>query len=498
MNYAILYARVSSRDQQIEGFSIPAQLKILHEYASVNNFVVMHELTDVETAKKEGRTGFNKMINLVAENKEIRHIFVEKTDRLLRNFTDYVAIERLTDFFGVKIHLVKENSILCKESRSNDKFIFGIKTLMAKNFIDNLSEEVRKGMLEKAVQGTYPSIAPWGYLNTKENGKKVISIDPVARPFIQKMFELYATGSYSLASLRKKMITDGMVYRNGKNFYVSNVEFMLKNEFYTGVFFWKGVKYESASHTPLISKELFRRVQDMLTNPHKSKSKKGLFPYTNMITCAFCGCKLTAELKKCKYIYYHCTNFKENCKKEYVRQEAIETQFDVLLGKIHITDEVQEVILQGVRDNLKDKIEYHNNLVSELKKQIQCLQQRIDQSYLDKLDQKISEDFWRINSNKWISEKEKLSVKLLATQKADFHYLENTRFILELAKNATTMFQTGNAEKKRRVLDLLISNCSYKGGNIDVELKPAFEIILDMAKTGNWCARLDSNQRPTN
>ncbi len=497
MKNAIIYARVSSKDQENEGFSIPAQLKLLKEYASKNNFIIVEEFTDIETAKKAGRTQFNRMLEILKENKNIKHVLVEKTDRLLRNLFDNALLGDLIEKQDIIIHLVKENVILNKDSKSNDKLIFGIKVLLAKNYIDNLSEEVKKGMTEKASQGIYPSSAPYGYLNVRENGKSLIKVDPQAAPFVQKMFELYSTGTYSLLTLRKKMVADGMIYRNGKNFYTSTVETILKNEFYVGVFYWKNKKYENATHVPLISPELFQRVQNVLINPRKSKSKKGLFPYTNFISCGICGCALTAELKKGKYIYYHCTGSKGNCKKNYIRQEALEAQFIALLSQIKITDEVQEIVLETMRQSLKDKIEYHNNLVEGLERQIKLLQKRVDQAYTDKLDGKISEDFWQVNTSKWLAEKEELSLKLVSAQKADTYYLENAHFVLELAKNAAQWFEDGNTEKKRRVLEALISNCTYKDGNIDVELKPVFAMILESSKNRNWCARQDSNLRPT-
>ena len=59
----------------------------------------------------------------------------------------------------------------------------GIKVLMAKNYIDNLSEEARKGMQEKAEQGMWPSFAPLGYSNvTRPDGKKIIVPDPDLAP----------------------------------------------------------------------------------------------------------------------------------------------------------------------------------------------------------------------------------------------------------------------------------------------------------------------------
>lgn len=493
MDKAIIYARVSSKEQEIGGYSIPAQIKALLEYASKNNYKVIADFTDVETAKKAGRTQFNKMLKFIEENPTLKHVLVEKTDRLLRNMFDYALLDRLMESSDISIHFVKENVILRGDSRSNDKFIFGIKALMAKNYSDNLSEEVKKGMTEKAEQGTYPSIAPYGYVNIKENGKKVLKINPSDAPFVKKMFQLYATGSYSLLALRKKMVADGMVYRNGKNFHKSTLETILKNEFYTGIFFWKGKKYENASHEPIISKELFHQVQDLLLNPYKSKSKKGLFPYTNLITCGVCGCALTAEIKKGKYVYYHCTGHKGNCKQPYLRQEKIDTCFEELLESIHISEDVQSIILRGVRESFNDKIEYHNNRINQIEKQIKLLQSRIDQTYLDKIDKKISEDFWRLHTDEWIEEKETLTRSLLSSQKADSTYLENANLILELSRKAAGLFKTQNAERKRQLISMLVSNCSYKDEKLDVQLKKPFDMIMKMSKVGKWCARQDSN-----
>ena len=158
---AVLYARVSSKEQEKDGFSIPAQQKLLRQYASENGISVVREFTDVETAKRSGRSGFGEMLWYLRRNPTCRTILVEKTDRLYRNIKDWVTVDDL----GVEVHFVKEGVVLSPDSRSSEKFVHGIKVLMAKNYIDNLSEETRKGMLEKAAQGLWPSFAPLGYLN---------------------------------------------------------------------------------------------------------------------------------------------------------------------------------------------------------------------------------------------------------------------------------------------------------------------------------------------
>jgi hypothetical protein len=88
------------------------------------------------------------------------------------------------------------------------------------------------------------------------------------------------------------------------------------------------------------------------------------------------------------FIYYHCSGYKGNCKQPYVREEVIDERIAALLDSFSITNDVQEMILSGMRESFKDKIEYHNTCVQQLEKQVSILQNRIDQAYMDKLDKK--------------------------------------------------------------------------------------------------------------
>src|SRR4029453_5023990 len=153
---AVMYARVSSKDQEREGFSIPAQQKLLRQYAREHHLTIVREFVDVETAKQAGRAGFGGMLAFLQANPACRTMLVEKTDRLYRNIKDWITVDEL----DLVVHFVKENAVVSKESRSSDKFLHGIKVLMAKNYVDNLSEEVKKGLREKAEQGHWPTVAP--------------------------------------------------------------------------------------------------------------------------------------------------------------------------------------------------------------------------------------------------------------------------------------------------------------------------------------------------
>src|SRR5271163_1293209 len=188
---AVAYARVSSKEQEKEGFSIPAQLKLLKEYAAANDLSVAQEYVDVETAKQTGRAAFGEMVDYLKAHPSVRVLLVENTDRLYRNLKDWVTVDELE----VEVHFPKEGVVQSRESRSSEKFMHGIKVLMAKNYIDNLSEEARKGMQEKAEQGIWPTKTPLGYRNiTGPDGKKIIAADPAVAPIVSKLFEWYATG----------------------------------------------------------------------------------------------------------------------------------------------------------------------------------------------------------------------------------------------------------------------------------------------------------------
>jgi DNA invertase Pin-like site-specific DNA recombinase len=155
---AVLYARVSSKDQEKEGFSIPAQLKLLREYAVKNNFKIVREFVDVETAKTAGRKQFGEMVRFFQQRPECCVVIVEKTDRLYRNFADCITLEDL----GIEIHLPKEGQVISKDSKSQAKLVHGIQLVIARNYIENLREEVKKGMREKASQEFTPAARPWG------------------------------------------------------------------------------------------------------------------------------------------------------------------------------------------------------------------------------------------------------------------------------------------------------------------------------------------------
>ncbi len=477
---AVVYARVSSKEQEKEGFSIPAQLKLLNSYAAENAFQVEKEFIDVETAKRSGRTGFSEMMGFIKKASKTSLdqrpvVLVEKTDRLYSNLKDWVTVDEL----DVEIHFVKENVVLSQASRSSEKFMHGIKVLMAKNYIDNLSEETRKGMTEKAEQGIYPSFAPLGYVNVESNGKRSIAPDPVLAPLVRQLFEWYATGLYSLLQISQKIREEGLNYRKtDARIPKSVVHKILKNPIYYGNFIWAGKEYRGKFET-IISKELYDQVQEVMVDKgnRRTRQQKHDWAFQGMLSCGHCGCAITAELKKQQYIYYHCTGYKGKCPEKYIREEEIARQFGEAIRAIQLDGEVLEWIKAALKGSHDAERRHHSEAIKTLQDQYQKLQNRLDAMYVDKLDGAISQEFFEERSIQWRKEQDEILRKIEKHQGANQAYLEEGVRILELSQRAVILYEKQNPHEQRRLLNFVLSNSIWKDGKLIPNYRKPFDLL---------------------
>ena len=511
---AVIYARVSSKEQEKEGYSIPAQLKLLKDYAAAEGFTVAKEYVDVETAKQTGRCAFGEMVNWLRVHSDVRAILVEKTDRLYRNLKDWVTIDEL----DAEIHFPKEGVVLSRGSRSSEKFMHGIKVLMAKNYIDNLSEEARKGMQEKAEQGIWPTKTPLGYLNvTDPDGRKVIAVDPEVAPIITKLFEWYATGEYPLKEVAKKARAVGLVYKkSGAPVPTSTVHSILRKRLYTGWFEWNGKLYQG-KHEPLVSVELWERVQGVMDGRNVSKHRRMThdFAFSGLIACARCGCSVVGEIKKQKYIYYHCTGYADKCRGEpatcrrkYVREEALEQQFTAMLGQLRFDNKVLEWVHEALHASHAGERREHEEAIARLQAEHGRLGERISAMYVDKLDGKVSGEFFEEMSGNWREEQRRLQRDIERHEEAEQYYMEEGLRILELARNAQGLFERQPAREKRRLLNFVLSNCTWDDGDVVATFRQPFDLLAEttaiavrataenqgkFAKSEIWLGDQDSN-----
>ena len=478
---AVNYARVSSKEQEREGFSIPSQLKLLHDYAELNGFTVIREFVDIETAKRSGRTFFSEMVALLKKERlkqsgSCRTILVEKTDRLYRNIKDWVTIDEL----DAEIHFVKENVQLSGVSRSSEKFMHGIKVLMAKNYIDNLSEETAKGMLEKARQGLYPSNAPFGYINFTDNLRKIIIPHPINGTLVTQIYGWYASGQYSLSSIFDHLAKNfSSAFENRRKLAKSSIQKILTSPIYYGDFIWNG-EYYRGTHEPLVSRELFEAVQEMLRrNGHRRMpQKRHKFTFQGLVRCGHCGCAMVAELKKGKYIYYHCTQKKVKCPgRKPVLEAVLDRQFAASLELIQMPEEAVSFVVKALKESHYDKKEYRDRVVSQLRSDLKNLESRLDAMYLDKLDGKIAVDYYDKKQREWHREMEKISSKIVQHGNANDSYLDEGVKLLELVQHVVNTYEIMDAPNKGSYLKIIHSNSVWKDGELRHEYRQPFDFI---------------------
>lgn len=129
-----------------------------------------------------------------------------KTDRLFRNFKNYTLIDEMRQSGQLELHLTQDSLILNKTSKAGDLTILGLNVVMAQNYTLSLRDNVVYGMDYSVNQGRCMSKAPVGYLNIRtSDGKATVIVDNERAPIIQKLFEQYATGLYSVKDMMKNV-----------------------------------------------------------------------------------------------------------------------------------------------------------------------------------------------------------------------------------------------------------------------------------------------------
>jgi len=475
---SVAYVRVSSKEQEREGFSIQAQKRLLREYAKKNNMSILRLFSDVETAKRTGRPSFTQMLEFLKNSPDCGIVLVEKTDRLYRNLKDWTTL----DDMELNIHLVKEGKIISKDSRSDEKFVHGIFVLVAKRFIDNLSEESSKGMMEKGRQGLWPSYAPVGYINTvSPSEKKIIVPDPERAPIIAKLFEVYSKGDTSLKELAKKAKTLGLTRRGkGSSFTPGSFQRVLRNRIYYGEFMWKGVLFKG-KHKPLITRSLWQKVQEVTEDRRLGKTRrvKHDFAFSKLITCGHCGCAMVGEVKKGKYIYYHCTGYKGNCKEPYTREEKVDIQFRELLESLSFDQEVMDFIKAHLMKTVKEKKDFREETLKRLNEELDKLHTRMDMMYEDRLDCKITSDFFEHKAGELMKKMDEISASISTIEAEGTDSLNVGVDILELAQTALQTYSEYEPSERRKLLRILLSNCSWSNGTLQADFRQPFDMLAD-------------------
>lgn len=493
MKKAVLYARVSSTRQEKEGFSIPAQIKFLREYALKNDIEIVGEFVEAETAKKAGRVEFNRMVDYLQQQEDERIILVEKVDRLYRNLPDYGTIDNIK---GLEIHFVKENEILSENSRSSIKFMIGIRVLMAKQYVDNLAEESAKGLNERIEQG-YALYPPLGYMYGNDGTHKhAIIKDPERAEYAVRAFNLFVYENLSASSINNILYEEGLRNPGGNKYADSTIQRMFKNPMYVGDYIYQGKLYPNGKHEPLISRKLFQLAQNKLNNANDTTRQHDVeFPYIGLFRCGVCGCSYTAERKVKpsgkEYIYYHCTGKGKikTCKKDSYINEA---KIDKFIAEIFKgLENIPQSLIKEIKESLKEihdlKNEYSNTTQDNIYKRIKEIDRMIQNGYKRMLrsNNDMENELWNQTYTELRAEKEQLMDKLSCINKADDDFYKQSDLILKFCKNASRIFMEATPSEKRTICEIIGSNFTANGKNIDITLYPIFYDIIEMNRLGH-------------
>jgi len=289
---------------------------------------------------------------------------------------------------------------------------------------------------------------------------------------------------------------EGLLKPSGQLFGISELEYHLKNPIYYGMFRWKGTLYRG-NHTPLVRKSLFDQVQAVFKQANKPKLTRREFTFRGPLTCGYCGCQLTAEIKKGKYVYYRCTNAKGKCRQPYLREEVVDSILAEVVKGVQPSAEDADFLREGLKNSLEDQTAYHKDQLEALTGQYAQLQRRLEQIYLDKIDGKVSEEFWREQSEKWQKEQAQVRDALAGHEKASAVYFEEGILLLELAQQAYAAYVAAKPEKKRKILGLLLSNCILKDTTPTPTYRKPFCYLAEAAQSKEWLPLLDAFRNPT-
>jgi len=351
--------------------------------------------------------------------------------------------------------------------------IFG----QSKYYVDNLSENTKRGIREKLRRGEYPGFAPVGYLN---DGKGKILIDEVTAPLVKKLYTLCAEGKHTLEELKKLATAFGLVSKRSKKpLVVSNVHRILTNAFYYGVFFYKGELFPGA-HAPIIRKELFDKVQEVLKFRSKPVlNKNRYFVFRGFVRCGECGCTLTVERQK-GHNYYHCTKRKGACsQKGFIREEKLALMISEAIEKVRLDDKTFNAMMRELEreKELMKAEKIHNEHTRETKLQ------EIDEQLARLLDLfvegSITAEEYKAKKTSLINKK---THHLENPSGTDEKWLEPMRDFLTLAHQAGYVASAGTPEELANFFKKVCSNRKLANATLYVSYNCAFKILAETEK----------------
>ena len=465
-----IYTRKSTDTEDRQVRSISDQLAELKELAVKEQIEVVDIFVEKQTAKAPGRPVFNEMLLRIEAN-EASGILAWHPDRLARNSVDGGKIIYLLD--TGKIAELKFPTFWC-DTTPQGKFMLSIAFSQSKYYVDNLSENIKRGHRNKVKDGIWPQMSPLGYINVK--GAGIVPDENIA-PLIKKTFEAYATGNFTLRQLHDKFNALGLSRKNGKVLSVSNYQQILRNPIFTGLMRYGGEIYEG-KHKPIITKKLFDSVAEVMSRKSKPKGK-GLkeYLYRGFFRCGECRCFITTETQK-GHNYLRCTKRKNPCLQKYVREEIITSQIRTELQKVSLPlDWANWMIVENEKDRQSEN-QSSEIFSQKTKDEISLLDSKVEKLMNLYLENVLSLEEYRDSKNKLVNQKQLLKEKLSAFEKKSHNRFELTeKFLKDNITNAELANDKTN-EENLHLFQKVGSNFKIHNRTILFEPRGAWKILV--------------------
>lgn len=484
----ILYARKSIEQEERQAMSIESQENELLRMAEKSGFKIDKIFKESMSAKKAGRPIFNSMLKYIEKQKDCT-VLAWKIDRLTRNIFDGAKIVELLENGNIKEIRTIDKVIV---DNPIDKFMLSIDFGIGKKYSDDLSVNVKRGNRIKIEKGGWPGMAPLGYLNNKAD--KTIIIDHERAILVKKMFELYATGSYSLRDISRILYEQGLRTRLGMKVYKAKIHKILSNPFYYGMIA-KFEKLYAGNHEAIISKKLFDDVQIVLSGKIHSKKKTLFFPFRGFMKCHRCGCMLTASLKKGHH-YYYCTNGKGICDEhtEYMRGEYLAEKIANIFDQLKFDEELVEIAYLASKEKLKNDKSYQEMSRENISKQLNFAREKQSKLLDSHLSNLITSDVYEAKMkelNNEISSLEAQFKKMGSVANEGFLTLEQTKKVFLASNKAKKDFFCADDVGKRKIIEKLLWNLSFENRELaQVSYKMPYQLLANSPKNLDFCAML--------
>jgi hypothetical protein len=163
---------------------------------------------------------------------------------------------------------------------------------------------------------------------------------------------------------------------------------------------------------------------------------------------------------------------------------------------IQIMHEIAEGIATAIRSSDVTAEQARRDALGAIEQRRRVVTSKLDRRYEDFVSGRISEEFWSRKSQEWEAE--------LGTVDAERARLQQPRplasitaaKILELAEQAEFLYKSQNSAEQRRLLETVLSNCTFDRGSLSVTYASPFDLLVRGNETGDWRGRRDSNPRP--